>query len=126
MTAFDSEGDAAVSHEKAATYRRAAAQVSVRTQVERLDADLEAYIRLHEAADPLARGAALAAAHTTLELATSAVVTEADRHLRRATLDAALPVLVRADLGHLVDLVQAALIHDGDPALQARGVVRLQ
>ena len=122
MTAFDSEGDAAVSHEKAATYRRAAAQVSVRTQVERLDADL----RLHEAADPLARGAALAAAHTTLELATSAVVTEADRHLRRATLDAALPVLVRADLGHLVDLVQAALTHDGDPALQARGVVRLQ
>ena len=124
MTASD--GDTAVSHEKAAAYRRAAAQVPVSVQIERLDADLDAHLRLVEVGDPRARGAALAAAHMVLVLASRPVVVEADCHLRRSALDAALPALARAGLGHLAKLVEAALAHDGDPALQARGVERPQ
>ena len=124
MTASD--GDTAVSHEKAAAYRRDAVQALVSVQIERLDADLDAHLRLVEVDDLRARGAALAAAHAALVLASRTVAAEADRHLRRTALDTALPVLVRAGLGHLVELVAAALAHDGDPALQARGVERPQ
>ena len=127
MTASDTDLDTVASREKAATrYRRDAVQASVRVQVERLKADLRAHLRLSDIGDPRARGAALAAAHATLVLASSAVVAETDRHLRRAALDAALPFLVQAGQGHLVGLVKAALAHDGDPALQARGVERPQ
>ena len=125
MTASDDDG-APMSREKAAVYRRTATQTPVRAQVERLEADLDAHLRLIAVDGPHAHGAALAGAHAALVLASSAVVTEGDRHLRRAALDTALPVLVRSGLGHLVKLVAAALAHDGDPALQARGVERPQ
>ena len=124
MTVWD--GDTAVSREKAAAYRRDALQVSVKVQVERLAADLRAHLHLTEVDDPRARGAALAAAYAALVLASRTVAMKADRHLRRTALDTALPVLVRAGLDHLVELVEAALAHDGDPALQARGVERPQ
>lgn len=124
MTASD--GDIAVLHEKAAAYRRDAVQALVRVQIERLGADLDAYLRLVEVDDLRARGAALAAAHAALVLASRTVAAEADRHLRRTALDTALPVLVQAGLGHLVELVAAALVHDGDPAVQAHGVERPQ
>ncbi len=102
MTASD--GDTAVSHQKAAANRRDAVQASVSVQIERLDADLDAHLRLVEVGDPRARGAALAAAHLVLVLASRPVVLEADCHLRRSALDAALPALARAGQGHLVEL----------------------
>ena len=126
MTAFDTGRGPPVSREKLAAYRQAAVQPSVRAQVERLDVDLEAHLLWMEAGDARARGAALAAGHATLVLASRAVVAEADRQLRRAALDAALPLLVQAGLGHLAGLVKAALAHDDDPAVQARGVERPQ
>lgn len=126
MTASDTACDIVVPHGETAAEWQEAAQASVGMQVGRLGVDLEAHLRLSEAGDPLARGAALAAAHRVLVLASRAMVAEADRALRRTALEAALPALARAGLNHIAELVQAALAHDGDPARQAHPVERPQ
>ena len=108
-------------------YRRAAVRPPVAVQVERISTDIAALAALTAQGSPLARGAALALAHGALKLAVTPVVDAGDRQRRAEVLrGTALPALVDAGLGHAVGLVEAALAHDGDPAVQARGVERPQ
>ena len=92
----------------------------------RLRADLDAYRSLAAAGDPLARGAGLAAAHQMLALAVIELRSAADRRLRRAVLDAAVPALADAGLVHAGALVAAALILDDPWATSVAGPESLQ
>ncbi|WP_237479380.1 hypothetical protein [Lichenibacterium dinghuense] len=87
----------------------AAAARSLAEQIEGIRRDLSAHRWLADRGDALAHGAALAAAHGVLVLATAPLASRADRDHRRTTLDGAVPALARAGLGHVGALVEAAL-----------------
>ncbi len=105
-----------------ATFPRSGADI----QIDRLAVDLRIVEDLAREGHPLARGAALAAAHAALILAITAVVDEDMRMIRREALHDALPVLGKAGLGHVVPLIEAALTVDVTAERLARGVERLQ
>ena len=95
-------------------------------QINRLAIDLRLVEALARAGHPLARGAALAAAHAALILVITPAVDEDLSMLRREALDDALPVFTRSGLGHVVPLIEAALVVDVTADRLARGVERLQ
>ena len=95
-------------------------------QINRLATDLRVMQALAQARSPLARGAALATAHAALILAASTVIDEDMQMIRRESLDDALPMLVEAELDHIVPLIEAALTVDVTADRLARGVERLQ
>ncbi len=99
---------------------RAETVASLTEQVGRLARDLAAHRWLAQRGDALALGAALAAAHGALALATAPLCSPAERGLRRAALDGAMPALVRAGLGHIADLVAAALVMERHPVVPTR------
>ncbi len=117
---------------KASTVQRSTVHVAtfprsgVAIQIDRLAVDLRIVEDLARAGHPLARGAALAAAHAALILAITVVVDEDMRMIRREALHDALPVLAEAGLGHVVPLIEAALTVDVTAERLARGVERLQ
>ena len=95
-------------------------------QINDLALDLRAMHELTQDGIPLARGAALAVAHAALVLAVTHTGDEDLQMIRQEALDDALPVFVRAGLGHLVPLIQAALAVDVVAGRLARGVERPQ
>lgn len=88
--------------------------------IDRVMRDLAAHRRLADRGDALTHGAALAAAHGALALATRPLCSSADRDLRRAALDRAVPVLVRSDLDHIAVLIAAALALELHPVAVTR------
>lgn len=118
--------DKASMREPITALRRGTAWPPIGMQIERLTTDLDAHRRLAAAGDSLTRSAVLAAAHAALRLAVTPVTAEADRHLRCRALNVAVGALAMAGLPHVGELVRAALLHDGDPAVVARGVERPQ
>ena len=103
-----------------ATGPRAEAVASLTEQVDRLARDLAAHCWLAQRGHALALGAALAAGHGTLALATAPLCSPAERDRRRAALDDAMPALVGAGLGHIADLVAAALVMELHPVAVTR------
>ena len=104
-------------------YSRVCTRPPVGVQVAQLSADLVALSALTARNSPLARGAALALAHSALKLAVTPVADSDDRGRRSEVLrESALPALLAVGLGHTLGLVDAALAHDGDPARLSRGV----
>lgn len=93
---------------------------SLTEQIDRVVRDLAAYRRLAHSGDALARGAALAAAHSALAFATAPLCSPAQRNLRRAALEGAVPALVGAGLGHIADLVAAAVALELHPVALTR------
>ncbi len=106
--------------------RRVSRRSGIDVQINRLATDLRLVEALARAGHPLARGAALAAAHAALILAVTPAVDEDMQMIRREALDDALPVLAEAGLGHVVPLIEAALTVDVTADRLARGVERLQ
>ncbi len=99
---------------------RAETGASLTEQVGRLARDLAAHRWLAQRSDALAFAAALAAAHAALALATAPLCSPAERGLRRAALDGAVPVLARSGLDHIADLVAAALALELHPVAVTR------
>ena len=95
-------------------------------QINRLATDLRLVEALARAGHPLARGAALAAAHAALILAVTLAPDEDLSMIRHEALHDALPVFAEAGLGHVTPLIEAALAHDIVADRLARGVERLQ
>ena len=118
----------ALTADRIAAYRRSAARPPVRVQVARLCVDLANLSALAAGGDAdVARGAALAVAHAALQLAVTPVVSADDRRHRSDVLRGVVAAaLVRAGLGHVMALVEAALATSGDPAGLGRGVRTIQ
>lgn len=108
------------SSDERASQRAALAPTSLAEQIDRVAHDLAAHRWLAARADALAHGAALAAAHGALALATAPLCSQAERDLRRAALDATLPALAQAGLGHVADLAAAALALEQHPVALTR------
>ncbi len=116
------------SRSRIAAYRRAATRPPVQPQIDRLLRDLGRLQVLITGGNlAAARGAALVVAHAALVLAVTPAVDTHDRRRRRETLrNVVVPVLDRAGLDHVAELIAAALIHDGNPCAIARGVATPQ
>ncbi len=104
----------------------AARRSGIDVQINRLAIDLRLVEALARAGHPLARGAALAAAHAALILVVTPAVDEDLSMFRREALDDASPVLTQSGLGHVVPLIEAALVVDVTADHLARGVERPQ
>ena len=98
---------------------------SVDVQINRLAVDLRIVEDLARAGHPLARGAALAAAHAALILVVTPAIDEDLSMLRHEALHDAMPVLTRSGLGYVVPLIEAALVVDVTAGQLALGVERL-
>lgn len=107
-------------------YRRTATRPSVPEQVAGLQHDLARHLHLAGKGDVHARGAVLAAAFAALRLAVTAAGTEEDVLRRDQALQQALPVLAHAGLGHVGDLVAAALACEAGPGRLVVGAGGLQ
>lgn len=92
--------------------------------IEQVARDLVAHRWLAARGDPLAQGAALAAAHGVLALATAPLASRRDRELRRAALDEARPILAQVGLGHVAGLAAAALDLEMHPVTLERMIGR--
>ena len=127
MTAPRRDGPApSVPAERVAAYRAMSRRPPVTVQLNGLAADIATLDALALAGSSHVPGAALAVAYAALRLAVTPAIDDATRDLRRRALRAAMASLDRAKLGHVAELIAAALAYDVDPATVARGVERPQ
>lgn len=120
------EDFAPVPRSRTMAYRRAGQRPPVSEQVAGLQHDLACHRFLAEQGDPRARGAALAVGFAALRLAVTAAGTDEDVLRRDQALQQAFPVLTRVGLGHVADLIAAALACEADPARLVVGARGLQ
>lgn len=107
-------------------YRRASQRPPVSEQVAGLQHDLACHLHLAGKGDSHARGAALTVGFAALRLAITPVRTEDDRRRRDEALQQAIPSLAHAGLGHVGNLVRAALACEADPGCLVPGARGIQ
>lgn len=98
----------------------------VMAQVNDLGISLMRLVAFHERGSPHAPAGALDAAHMVLCLAAATPVDEDEATIRHEAVTDALSALARVGLGHIRELVAAALDHDVVAARLVRGTATVQ